>query len=368
MSAERKFPGKVFLTVEEISDCLVDFRVFDTRYNLKIKDYGKVEYAKGHIEGAISVNVDLELCAPLTSTARHPMPEPSDFIEWCKAHGISQGQPALCYDDECGAMGACRMWWMLDALGVEAYVLDGGIQAYRASGLPMETGESKLKATSATFWPFGDRFVNYVTYNEIPPNATLVDARAAGRFDSTVRPYGGDVLPGHIEGARNLPYQMHIFETSDTKRLRALDEIRSNTLRVLDGAWKQGQPPDLSTCVFYCGSGISAAMNLALVRHLGLGHPLFYCGSWSEYAGVFRFPLTRHILCEHGMWFEMLSPNLGDNKKVDVDLTPFRVDGAECNSLDPEILAAVTKLHMGEKARVYFKSGRVAVIEAPIHH
>jgi thiosulfate/3-mercaptopyruvate sulfurtransferase len=32
-------------------------------------------------------------------------------------------------------MGAARLWWMLDALGVEAYVLDGGFQAYLAAGL-----------------------------------------------------------------------------------------------------------------------------------------------------------------------------------------------------------------------------------------
>ena len=40
--------------------------------------------------------------------------------------GIGDGDIVVAYDDASGSIAA-RLWWMLDALGVRAYVLDGGI-------------------------------------------------------------------------------------------------------------------------------------------------------------------------------------------------------------------------------------------------
>lgn len=368
MTQERKHPGKVFLSVEEFRDFLSDYQIFDARFSLKTADYGRAEYRKGHAAHAIEVNVDEDLSGPIDPlTGRHPLPSSEHFVEWSKTKGISEDRPVLVYDDDCGAMGACRMWWMLDSLGVEAYVVNGGIQAYRAAMLPVETGEQTEKVSAVSFWPFRTEFTHCYSVREIPPNATLADARAANRFHSTVRPYGADAFPGHISGAVNIPYAMHIREVNDVRLLRDPDEIRSNILQALVGAWGGGKP-DLSRCVFYCGSGLSACINLALARHLDLGQPFFYCGSWSEYAAVHRTPLVRGIVEEHGMWMEMKTANLGENPRVNLDVTPVLVDGTLCENADDDIRRACEHLHVGEKAIVYFKGGRTLTIEVPIRN
>lgn len=361
-----KYPGKVFVDANAVSGCLHDFLIFDCRYSLKTPNYGRTEHAKEHVRDAVFVDMDMELsdCHD-GNPARHPLPLVETFVEWCKAHGIAKEKPALCYDDESGAMGACRLWWMLDSLGAEAYVINGGMQACRAADFPMEAGAPKKHPPPVTHWPFRTSYERHYRLGEIPPNAIITDARAPERFHTTVRPYGADSLPGHIEGAINLPYLHHLTEVDGGKILRDEDEIRSNILRTLNGVWGSGAP-DLSHCIFSCGSGVSACINIALARHLGLGHPFLYCGSWSEYSGVHRLPIIRSIIDDHGMWIDIHGPLLGTNPKANLDISPVLVGGTSCDNPDEEVRAAVAEMHMGEKATVYFKNGHVVDVVIPM--
>ncbi|KAG5486362.1 hypothetical protein CUR178_07674 [Leishmania enriettii] len=358
-----KHPGKVFLDPSEIKDRLAEYRIVDCRYSLKMMNYGSIEYAKEHVKGAIRADVDTNLSKLLpNSTARHPLPPCAEFIDWCMANGMAGELPVLCYDDECGAMGGCRLWWMLNSLGAEAYVINGGIQACRAAMLEMESGEPSSSPTPATHWPYKTVFQHHYLVDEIPPNAIITDARSADRFATTVRPYAVDGMPGHIEGALNLPYPSHLVMRGDGNVLRSEEEIRHNIMTAMQGA---GDAADLSSCVFSCGSGITACINIALVHHLGLGHPYLYCGSWSEYSGRFRLPIMRSIINDYGMYMQMKTPSLGDNPKVNLDTMTLKVDGAPCESPDPEVRSAAAHLHAGETATVHFKSGRVVTIEVP---
>ncbi|KAG8343190.1 Rhodanese like domain [Trypanosoma vivax] len=355
-------PGKVFLSVEEIKGNIRAYQMFDVRYNVFNKDYGINEYNKGHAERATFVDVNEHLSGAINSSARHPMPEPSVFVEWCKSVGINPTRPVLCYDDECGVMGACRMWWMLHALGVEVYVLSGGFQEYEAAGLPIETGASNEKHNPTTYWPYGTEFKRLLNIEDVLPNAYLVDTRSADRFNTTVRPYGPDETPGHIEGAVNIPTSVNVLSGKDYKRLRPFDECRSNLLKGLNGKWGKGDP-DISNCVFYCGSGVTATFSIALACHLKLGEPYLFCGSWSEYAGRYNFALNRRAIEEHGMIFKMLSPNLAENTKATAHNAVLIADGEVVKNPDPELLSALEHMHIGEKAQVFFKSKRVAVME-----
>ncbi|KPA73410.1 3-mercaptopyruvate sulfurtransferase (MST) [Leptomonas pyrrhocoris] len=363
MPVAAKHPGKVFVKASAVKDYLGDYRIFDCRYNLAVKDHGTVEFAKAHVQGATRVDVDEDLSAiTKSSTARHPLPPCEKFISWCKANGISDKKPVLCYDDECGAMGACRLWWMLDALGVETYVVDGGAQACKAAGIAMESGEPPAPPPPTSEWPFRTAYAHHYVVGEIPPNAVITDARVPQRFNSTVRPYAADPLPGHIEGAVNLPYNMHLVQPDGYPVLREESELRENILDALRGSIGS-DTAGLSKCVFSCGSGLSACINIALVQQLGLGHPYLYCGSWSEYCGLFRFPMLRSIVNDYGMYIQLHTPSLGDNPKADAAVHTIEVDGTPSKSLDAELTSALAHLHAGEKGTVYFKSGRVATIE-----
>ncbi|KPI84558.1 mercaptopyruvate sulfurtransferase [Leptomonas seymouri] len=363
MPTAPKHPGKVFVNVSDVKDHLDHYRIFDCRYKLTEKDYGEREYAAAHVKGSTRADVDEDLSEiSECSTARHPLPPCAKFISWCKANGISNKQAVLCYDDECGTMGACRLWWMLNALGVEAYVVNGGVQACKAAGLEMESGEPATPPAPTSDWPFKTVFAHHYTLSEIPINAVIVDARPPLRFHSTVRPYTVDTVPGHIEGSVNLPCGMHLLRPDGYPVLREEKDIREGILSALHNSIGRNTT-DLSQCVFSCGSGLTVCINIALAQHLGLGHPYLYCGSWSEYSGVFRFPLIRSIIERYGMYIQLHTPSLFDNPKANAEVNTVLVDGVPCKELDMELRSALTHLHAGEKGTVHFKSGRTLTIE-----
>ncbi|RNF00771.1 mercaptopyruvate sulfurtransferase [Trypanosoma conorhini] len=363
-SGTPRHPGKVFVAVADVAHCLADFQVFDVRYSLCDETHGKRAYHKGHLPGAVFVDVDGDLSGPITlATGRHPLPDAAAFVGWCKSKAIGAGRPALCYDDVGGAMGACRMWWMLHSLGIEAYVLDGGFQAYDAAGLPLETGLPEVEVEPLEKWPYATSFKRALTIEEVPPNAVMVDARPASRFSSTVRPHGFDTLPGSVQNALSCPWDGFMQCKDQHRCLKPDEECRRIALKALESVWEVIHA-DASNCVFFCGSGVTATLSIAVLSHLGLGETFLYGGSWSQYGVRFAFSTARRIVEEHGMFFKMLSPNLDDSPAVTAaDAATVVVDGAVAQQPDAEVAAAVAHMRIGEKAQVFFKSHRTAVIE-----
>ena len=97
-------------------------------------------------------DLDLDLSAPPSVEAgRHPLPTPEAFAESMSRLGIGDSTCVVVYDDAAG-LSAARLWWMLDVLGRQAAVLDGGLAAW--TGL-MATGpsESAPARFSVTPWP-----------------------------------------------------------------------------------------------------------------------------------------------------------------------------------------------------------------------
>ncbi|EPY28076.1 thiosulfate/3-mercaptopyruvate sulfurtransferase [Strigomonas culicis] len=260
-------------------------------------------------------------------------------------------------------MGGCRMWWMLDDLGVEAYVLNGGMQAYVAAGLSVEAGAAAQRAPGAG-WPFRDHFTRHVTINDLPANAIMTDARAAARYDSDIRPLAStDPQPGHIEGAVSLPFVVHLEAKDGVQVLKSEAELRANLETRLQAALGSGAA-DLSRCIFSCGSGVSACINIAVARHVGLGHPMLYCGSWSEYATVHAVPIQRALMARTGLYIKMLSPCACTNEKADLQKHTVLVDDEPIVQAPSEDLAkALTHLHVGEKVMVCLKNGERPVVE-----
>lgn len=348
----------VFVKISDVQDW-ASYRIFDVRFDLANPQSGKVSYMKGHVPGATFVDLDNELCSTITSTSgRHPLPRADDFVEWCKARGVTN-VPVLCYDDKSGAMGACRLWWMLDSLGVEVYVLEGGYPAYVHHKLPIEIATEERQVSIAA-WNFNTTFNHLYSIKDIPIDGILVDARDTTRFSSTVRPIAVDDVPGHIQGAKNLPFVSHLVSQNSYLVLRDTEALRSNILLTLNGAWGQGKP-DLSHCIFYCGSGVTGTFNIATVHHIGLGKPYLYCGSWSEYSSIYRDPITRRIITEHGFFCEMMSPNLTSNPKANPSVMNISVDGMQIGNPEQRILDALEHLHQGEECRVHFPGKTVHI-------
>src|SRR5437763_15012432 len=96
--------------------------VCDVRWYLDGRSGGDA-YARGHIPGAVFVDLDADLCAqPSAAEGRHPLPDPGSFAAAMERLGIGGDDVVVAYDDAGGA-SAGRLVWMLRATGHAAALL-----------------------------------------------------------------------------------------------------------------------------------------------------------------------------------------------------------------------------------------------------
>jgi thiosulfate/3-mercaptopyruvate sulfurtransferase len=246
--------------------------IVDVRWYLDGRD-GHQAYREGHLPGAVWVDLDGDLAAhdrPATD-GRHPLPDPSDFALAMGRLGIGDDSVVVAYDDVHGGV-AGRLVVMLRMLGREAALLDGGLPAWEAAGHPLQTGDGRepepTEFTPAP-WP-ADRLIDAdATVAHAAAGGTVLDARAAERFTGEVALI--DPRPGHLPGARNAPWQSVVAEDG---RLRPVEELRAHFTAL--GA-------DTPT-VAYCGSGVSACLNILALEQAGFDAPRLYVASWSGYS------------------------------------------------------------------------------------
>ena len=255
-----------------------DVRIADTRWSLAAPAAGRAAYSGAHLPGAVFVDLDTVLAAP-TGPGRHPLPDPAAFAAALGALGIGREHRVVAYDDAGGTIAA-RLWWMLDVLGHRgAFVLDGGIGAWRDAGLPLTTavpafGAAARWANLPPVWP------RTIPREQLEPRLgalTLLDARVPERYRGEIEPV--DVVAGHIPSAVNAPSAM--FLGTDGRFLSP------DTLAARFAALGAAGPPGAAAqqpVVVSCGSGVNACHLALAMRAAGLPDPLLYPGSYSDWS------------------------------------------------------------------------------------
>jgi len=249
--------------------------VVDCRFTLTDPARGERDYLAAHIPGAVYAHLDRDLAGPVVPgrTGRHPLPDVAAFAGTLGRWGIGPGVQVVAYDDAGGAIAA-RLWWLLRWLGHgAAAVLDGGWQAWAAAGRPARSGREARPARVFAPAPRPDLVAGAAAVERLRarPDGRLLDARAADRFrgeNETIDP-----VPGHIPGARSVPFAANLGPDG---RFKSPADLRARFEGALAGA-----PPDQA--VVYCGSGVTAAHDLLAMAHAGLGMAKLYAGSWSEW-------------------------------------------------------------------------------------
>ncbi len=241
-------------------------------------EFGRREYVAGHIPGAVYAHLDDDLSGPpVTDHGRHPLPTPQRLAQLFSRLGIDEMSQVVAYDDA-GGMIAARLWWMLRYMGHDGVaVLDGGWPAWQAADLPTKSGIEKNEAAQFSGRP-KPKWV--VTLNEVGSQPLLIDSRGPERYRGEIEPL--DPQPGHIPGAVNLPYAKQLAANG---RFRPDAEMKAELTAVLGG--QSG-----AAATFYCGSGVSACVNLLAMVHVGLGNGRLYVGSWSEWSGDPERPIA----------------------------------------------------------------------------
>lgn len=244
--------------------------IVDCRFSLADTAVGYQNYQQAHISGAVYAHLDDDLSGPpVTDHGRHPLPTPQRLAQLFSRLGIDEMSQVVVYDDA-GGMIASRLWWMLRYMRHEAVaVLDGGWQAWQTANLPTKSGIETNEAAQFTGRPQPQWLV---TLDEVADQPLLVDSRGPARYRGETEPI--DARPGHIPGAVNLPFESQLDENG---RIRPADEIKAQLRAVLGKTAPE-------SAVFYCGSGVSACLNLLAMAHVGLGNGRLYVGSWSEWS------------------------------------------------------------------------------------
>ncbi|MFZ1395892.1 MAG: sulfurtransferase [Candidatus Promineifilaceae bacterium] len=244
--------------------------IVDCRFSLADTAVGYQNYQQAHIPGAVYAHLDNDLSSvPVTDHGRHPLPTPQRLAQLFSRLGIDEMSQVVAYDNA-GGMIAARLWWMLRYMHHEAVaVLNGGWQAWQAAGLPTQSGIETNEPAHFSGRP-QPKWV--VTLGEVEDQPLLIDARGPSRYRGETEPI--DARPGHIPGAVNLPFENNLDENG---RFRPDDELKAQLTAVLGKI-----SPEAAT--FYCGSGVSACVNLLAMAHVGLGNGRLYVGSWSEWS------------------------------------------------------------------------------------
>ncbi len=228
-------------------------------------------YLTGHLPGAVYVDLDTELAGHGEPTdGRHPLPSITALQRSARRWGIDQDSPVVVYDGF-GNLAAARAWWLLRWAGLtDVRLLDGALPAWRAAGLALQVDDVRPAPGSVRLTGGALPTLALGEVGDFATAAVLLDARAAERFEGLTEPV--DPRAGHVPGARNVPTAGNL--TEDGAFLPA-DRLRERFAAA-------GALPGTRIGV-YCGSGVTAAHEIAALAVAGLDAELFP-GSWSQWS------------------------------------------------------------------------------------
>jgi thiosulfate/3-mercaptopyruvate sulfurtransferase len=255
--------------------------ICDCRFDLAQVSAGREAYAKGHIPGAIYVDLDTDLSGSKTGkNGRHPLPDPDDWARIRQHLGIAPDTHVIAYDSQ-GSAFASRLWWMLRAIGHgKVQVLDGGLESWKGQLSTEILAPAPLENKPKPVAYQGLVLADAVLDNLASQRKTVIDARSPDRFHGQNETL--DPVAGHIPGSLNRFFKNNL-EGSEFKSPEILRKEYSELLENCQA----------SDVIHTCGSGVTACVNLLAMEHAGLVGSLLFAGSWSEWCADPKRPVER---------------------------------------------------------------------------
>jgi thiosulfate/3-mercaptopyruvate sulfurtransferase len=228
-------------------------------------------YRAGHIPGALHVPPGALLRGEPPAPGKIP---PVQRLEELFSHlGLTPDHHVVAYDDEGGGW-AGRLLWTLDAMGHTGYsYLNGGIHAWKAAGLELETAinvplssEYRVKLRNDPIAEIED-----ILPRLGDPRLKIWDARSAAEYRGEK---SGSARAGHIPGAVNIDW------------LELID--RNNDTRLVDLARLQERLDSLGLSadrdiITHCQSHHRSSLTWLVMKILGYPSVKGYHGSWGEW-------------------------------------------------------------------------------------
>ncbi|KZE66018.1 hypothetical protein AWM68_06460 [Fictibacillus phosphorivorans] len=249
-----------------------DIVIFDCRFSLANPIEGYELYKQDHIEGAYYADLNQHLSGHVsTHGGRHPIPSVNILSQFLSRCGVDSEKIVVAYDDQSGAM-ASRLWWLLKYLGHDnVYVMQGGYTHYKEKGyritrkMPIEKRANFKSKVREEMLVTKDDILSVIKNR----NKILIDAREANRYKGIIEPI--DHKAGHIPTAINIPWETHFNKAGWWKERNELQELYAAKLSSEE------------TGIVYCGSGVTACVNILAMNEAGITNTALYGGSWSDW-------------------------------------------------------------------------------------
>jgi len=227
-------------------------------------------YLAEHIPGAVFF--DIEELSEQSTPLPHMMPTPEAFSRDMSALGVGDSMTIVVYEQE-GVFSAPRVWWMLRTFGAKnVYLLDGGLRAWKAAGLPTQAGGVARAPASFHARLNAEAVKNFADVQKmIADRNQILDARSASRFNGTEQEPRPGTKAGHMPGSINI----HYSSLAKDGRFKSAEELR----QLFGDKHVNLEQPMTTTC----GSGITAAVLALGLEILGAKRVSLYDGSWAEY-------------------------------------------------------------------------------------
>ena len=228
-------------------------------------------YADGHITGAYLADLE-QVSVTSPQGLLTELPTTDALRQKLEALGISDKSSILVYSDTDNITRATRILLTLDAAGFgrRSYLLDGGLQGWKAEGRAVVTESVKPAPGKLSPLEFNPPIVDadFVKDRLPAPGYLLIDGREAEFYNGETESMGGK---GHIPGARNIPFTTI---TDASGKMKSAEELR----QIFAAAgYKQGDH-----VIAYCHIGIHATTVIFAARTLGIDAKL-YDGSFQDW-------------------------------------------------------------------------------------
>jgi thiosulfate/3-mercaptopyruvate sulfurtransferase len=174
---------KYLLNVLDVSESLADYQVLDSSWFLPSHKRDAIkEFESQHIPGAQFFDIN-EVANKGASTEFAPtIPSADVFADKISEFGIQNGDHVVVYDT-LGLFSAARCWYMFRGFGHEdVSIIDGGLPAWKAAGLPVTTEIRDVERATYEANPFDASMIRTfedIIANELSQKELVVDARPA---------------------------------------------------------------------------------------------------------------------------------------------------------------------------------------------
>lgn len=202
------------------------------------------------------------------------------FECWVRSQGIDNDSRVVVVDTH---YDATYLWWAFHHHGkTDVQVLNGGLQAWRSAGLPIERGPTGQPGRPGNFTArgglgLGIAGTQLVREAQSSAGLRLWDTREPEEWSGAKRKWGAK-RAGRIPWSTFLSWKAFRHSGSQGTAFRSAEAIGAAIA-------SHGLDPD-QRHIFYCQSGVRTTTAIFALYLMGWdpAHLLNYCGSWIEWS------------------------------------------------------------------------------------